>query len=184
MKIIDHFLSEDDFEWIFLEVNAHDRGWYFSEILSSSYIAGCLRDQGRLIIDPILNSQFCFKLKGDEEYIQPLLNKLGAKKIERIKVNMTLPTKKHVHHGFHVDFADDWMGNNPWPCKTAIFYINDNNGYTEFEETGEKVESKSNRVVIFDNGLQHAGVTTTNTINRIVMNVNYYTEEDPYNENK
>ena len=183
MQIIDQFLSEDDFDWIFLEINAHDRGWYFSEILSSSYIAGTLRSEGRLIIDPLLNSQFCFKLKGDEEYIQPLLNKLGAKKIERIKVNMTLPTKKHVHHGFHVDFADDWMGNNPWPCKTAIFYVNDNNGYTEFE-TGEKVESKSNRVVIFDNGIQHAGVTTTDTINRIVVNVNYYTEEDPYNENK
>ena len=61
MKIIDHFLSEDDFEWIFLEINAHDRGWYFSEILSASYIAGTLRDQGRLIIDPLLNSQFCFK---------------------------------------------------------------------------------------------------------------------------
>ena len=79
MQIIDQYLSEDDFDWIFLEINAHDRGWYFSEILSSSYIAGTLRDQGRLIIDPLLNSQFCFKLKGDEEYIQPLLNKLGAK---------------------------------------------------------------------------------------------------------
>ena len=35
MQIIDQFLSEDDFEWIFLEINAHDRGWYFSEILSN-----------------------------------------------------------------------------------------------------------------------------------------------------
>ena len=76
------------------------------------------------------------------------------------------------------------MGTNPWQCKTAIFYINSNNGYTEFEETGEKVLSVANRVCIFDNGLQHAGVTTTDTINRVVVNVNYYAEEDPYNENK
>lgn len=176
MKIIDHFLSEDDFDWIYEEVNAHDRGWYPGEILSQSYIIHSLKHHGKLALNPLQNLQFCFKLKGDEEYIQPLLNKLGAKKIERIKSNMTLYTKEHVHHGFHVDFADDWLGNGAWPCKTAIYYINSNNGYTEFE-TGEKVESIANRVCIFDNGILHEGVTTTNTINRIVMNINYYTEE-------
>ena len=173
MKTIDHFLNNEDFEWIFAEINSPDRCWYYSEILSSATIAGYLRKEHRLIIDPLQNSQFCFKLDPDTEYIQPLLKKLGAKEVKRIKVNMTLPTEKHINHGFHVDFADDWEGNNPDPCKTAIFYVNSNNGYTEFED-GSIVHSVPNRVCIFDNGLRHAGVTTTNTINRIVININYY----------
>ena len=173
MKIIDNFLADEDFEWIFDEVNSPDTCWHYSEIISSATIAGYLREEMRLIIDPIHNSQFCFKLEPDVEYIKPLVAALGAKEIKRIKVNMTLPTKEHVNHGFHVDYADDWRGTNPDPCKTAIYYINSNNGYTEFED-GSKVESRANRVCVFDNGLKHAGVTTTTSTNRIVVNINYY----------
>ena len=173
MKVIDNFLSEEDFDWIFMEIDSPERPWYYSEILSSQTIAGYLKEEMRLIIDPLHNSQFCFKLNPNTEYIKPLIDKLGAKEVKRIKVNKTLPTKEHISHGFHIDYADDWKGTNPDPCKTAIFYINNNNGYTEFED-GSKVNSVANRVCIFDNGFRHAGTTTTNTIHRTVININYY----------
>jgi hypothetical protein len=55
-------------------------------------------------------------------------------------------------------------------------YINDNNGYTEFD-TGEKVKSVQNRVVIFKNGLLHQGVSCTDVAKRLVLNINYETAE-------
>ena len=59
MKIIDQFLSEDDFDWIYEEVNAHDRGWYPGEILSQSYIIHSLKHHGKLALNPLQNLQFC-----------------------------------------------------------------------------------------------------------------------------
>ena len=62
----------------------------------------------------------------------------------------------------------DWDGD----CNVAIFYINPNNGYTQFE-TGEKVESVENRLVTFDNKIEHFGTTSTNSQTRIVLNMCY-----------
>ena len=59
--------------------------------------------------------------------------------------------------------------------KTALFYINTNNGCTEFE-CGVRVSSVANRVCIFDSNLQHRGVThTEGDPQRIVVNFNYFT---------
>ena len=57
--------------------------------------------------------------------------------------------------------------------KTAIFYINTTNGYTEFE-SGVRVSSVANRVCIFNSNLNHRGVThTEGDQQRIVVNFNY-----------
>ena len=63
----------------------------------------------------------------------------------------------------HVDFKD---------CKTAIFYLNTNNGYTLFDK-GDKIPSLENRVVEFDSNLKHCAVDHTDTKYRIVINFNY-----------
>ena len=60
--------------------------------------------------------------------------------------------------------------------KTAIFYVNSNNGYTEFQ-IGRKrkvVKSKSNHIVMFDSAIKHRAVSQTNSDRRIVINLNYY----------
>ena len=68
-------------------------------------------------------------------------------------------------HGYHTDF--------PFECKTAIFYINSNNGLTLFKN-GQIIESVENRMVIFNSQLEHTGTTSTDTKNRIVVNFNYF----------
>ena len=50
--------------------------------------------------------------------------------------------------------------------------MNDNNGYTLFED-GTKVESKENRVVIFDSQMRHAGIPCTDEKRRVVINFNF-----------
>ena len=55
---------------------------------------------------------------------------------------------------------------------TAIYYVNTNNGWTEFEN-GDKVPSVENRIVIFDSSQLHTGTRTTNASSRVVINFNY-----------
>ena len=57
-------------------------------------------------------------------------------------------------------------------CKVALYYINDNNGYTIIGD--KKVESKSNRMVLFNSNQKHCGTNSTNCNNRMVINFNYF----------
>jgi hypothetical protein len=55
---------------------------------------------------------------------------------------------------------------------TAIYYVNDNNGSTKFED-GDSIDSVANRLVIFPSNLRHSGTRCTDQQRRIVINFNY-----------
>ena len=57
--------------------------------------------------------------------------------------------------------------------KVSIFYVNSNDGYTEFED-GTRIESVENRLVTFPANMLHTGTTCTNKPFRIVINFNYF----------
>ena len=62
----------------------------------------------------------------------------------------------------------------PNNLKTAILYLNTNNGYTKFE-SGEKITSVENKLIIFNAKEKHSG--TTNSCEqpyRVVLNLNYF----------
>ncbi len=103
------------------------------------------------------------------KFFLPILNnsKLNCRVLIKMKLNLNPRRSTIMEHGFHVD-------NDLPKAKTAVLYFNDNNGYTKFEKTGEKVYSKENRIVIFDNNLKHTGTTCTDTNRRVVMNINFY----------
>ena len=96
-----------------------------------------------------------------------LQQRLGVRKLDRIKMNLTPRTFFHRKGGMHTDL---------WGLtsiqKTAIFYVNTNNGWTEFKKGG-KVKSVANRIVIFDSNVEHQGVTCTDEKRRVVINFNY-----------
>ena len=98
--------------------------------------------------------------------IVPILDKLKIGALCKIKANLNPRTEEIKEHGYHRD--QDWKG-----VKTCVYYVNDNNGYTLFED-GQKVHSKGNRAVIFDGMTSHAGSTCTDEKRRIVININYY----------
>ena len=66
--------------------------------------------------------------------------------------------------------------------QAAIYYVNTNNGYTEFKDGEEvrKVESVANRMVFFDAELSHRGVSATDTRYRCVINFNWFTWSNYY----
>jgi len=100
-----------------------------------------------------------------------ILDRLDIFSLLRIKINYMSPTTERIIHDFHVDITDD---NAPKDIKTAIFYLNTNNGVTIFEDTKEEVESVSNRMITFPGYLRHTGTTATDKPYRILINFNYF----------
>ncbi len=99
--------------------------------------------------------------------IEPCINKLGCNRLVRVKANLNHKTLFHKRSEYHVD-----QTGAPSTIKTAILYVNTCNGWTRFKKGG-KVKSVANRVVIFDNDLEHAGVSCTDENRRVVINFNY-----------
>lgn len=96
-----------------------------------------------------------------------IISKLKMKEIFRVKANLLVKTKKIIEHGFHVDHL---IKNKK--SRTAIFYINTNNGYTKFKNN-KKINSEENKVCIFSTDTKHSGSSCTDENVRIVINFNY-----------
>ena len=82
-----------------------------------------------------------------------------------------MKTSEIIPHSFHTDYKI--TSNRYDKVTTSIFYINSNDGYTEFED-GTRIESIGNRLVTFPIHLKHTGTTCTNHSVRIVINYNYF----------
>ena len=103
------------------------------------------------------------------DMILPIVLKLpNLLSLLRVKGNLLTRTPNHDFHGYHIDL-DDAQG---LPHKSAIFYCNTNNGWTQFEN-GKKVESIANRMVMFDGQLKHCSVSQTDEPFRVVINFVY-----------
>lgn len=106
-------------------------------------------------------------IHNDLTYIEPLLKKLNPTLLLKAKANITPRTPEPDKTLLHTDFGEKMKH------KTAIYYVNTNNGYTEFE-SGQIVESVENRIVIFDADQYHRGVSCTDEKVRVVLNLNFF----------
>ena len=157
MKIIDNFLPEEEFKSIQSFMMGGEFNWFYCK-------GAVIEDDGLYHMSHMF---FQPEVGSNSEHLpmwNTFMNKVEAKKCERIKANLTFRTPTIELTEYHNDYAD---------MKTAIFYINTNNGYTEFEN-GVRVNSVANRVCIFDSNLFHRGTTHTEPDpRRIVVNFNY-----------
>lgn len=94
-----------------------------------------------------------------------LYRKLDYSKLIRCKANLHVRGAKFIKCELHRDVR--------YHCKTAVYYVNSNNGYTEFEN-GDKVESVKNRIVVFPSRMLHCGTNCTDENYRMVININYF----------
>ena len=109
----------------------------------------------------------------------PLIQKIPRlSSLVRIKANLNPRNSKVFTHGFHIDMT--------FKCTTGIYYINTNNGYTEFED-GTKIESIRNRFISFPSDMKHTGSTCSDKKMRLLINFNYFQgeplERGSYNAN-
>jgi len=181
LKIIDNFLPEEEFSEIYNFITGEvwqsneqcpSVPWYYGKILSENienysspecaesdnyqfshvfYVADAPTSQLIQNLNPLIQS----------------MPEVGCRSFVKIKANLNPKTSEVIEHGFHVDIWNFDGG------KTAIYYINTNNGYTKFE-TGEIVESIANRLIIFDGNIKHTGTTCTDKNARYVINLNFF----------
>ena len=100
------------------------------------------------------------------ELFKPVLKKLKAKSLIKIKANLYPRTEKIHKHGLHIDQS--------FKCKTALIYMNTCDGYTYLKKTDKKVMSVANRVLHFNSNDEHHSTTTTNADVRMTVNINYF----------
>ena len=110
-----------------------------------------------------------------EPLIEPIRTKLNPVLTIREKLNMDINKGVPYKSGYHVDYGFLTESN----FYTGIYYINGNNGYTQFQSDGACVESKQNRLLLFRGDYYHRGVTQTDTERRYVLNLNYYLTRIP-----
>ena len=157
MEVIDNFLDEEEFKSIQSFMMGGEFRWFYTE-------GRAYRDDESFLM---VHMFFQPEVGSNSEHINMwnnFMTKVEAKKCHRIKANLTFKTPTIEPSFFHTDYED---------MKTAVFYINTNNGYTEFEN-GVRVNSVANRVCIFDSNLKHSGTThSEGDTQRIVVNFNY-----------
>ena len=157
IEIIDNFLPEEEFNSIQSFMMSGEFRWF--------YVEGRAKNDDGLY--HMTHMFFQPEVGSNSEHLNiwnTFMNKVEAKKCTRIKANLTFKTLTIEPGPFHADYPD---------MKTATFYINTNDGYTEFE-SGVRVSSVANRVCIFDSNLKHRGTThTEGDQQRIVVNFNY-----------
>jgi hypothetical protein len=106
------------------------------------------------------------------QIVEPIVKYLNPESLIRIKANLVPKTEfRHVFE-YHTDTLSKSNGR-----KTAIYYVNSNNGVTILED-GTEIESIGNRLVIFDQKISHTGTTCTNEKVRCLINFNYIEHEN------
>lgn len=164
IKVYDNFLDVNDFNTINFTMMSINFPWYFNQYKVF---------EDEVDIDD-KNFQFThtfyknFSVQSSFfETILPLIMKMEVSSLVRIKANLTTRWNNILEFKPHVD--------NILPnARTAIFYLNTNNGYTRFTELDKKIDSVANRLVTFPNNALHCGTTHTDTKYRAVININYF----------
>ena len=163
IKVFDNFLEYGLFKKIYEKII--NSQWSYSDLIVSS---------DKRICDELDNHQMYNMIYSDDKPMNNLFElmkvimmseKFNCKSIIKIKANLSFRTTKKIIHGYHVDL--------PYECKTAIFYLNTNDGSTMFKD-GREIGSIENRLVIFNSQLEHTGTTCTNEKTRVLINFNYF----------
>jgi len=110
------------------------------------------------------------------EYLVPIINRLNVYNIIFAKLNLTTRLSKNderrgkYHQDMPLEVLPKTYGN---VVHTAVYYLNTNNGRTEFAN-GDYAESIANRLVTFPCGLHHRAVRhDEGDYHRIIFNINY-----------
>tara|TARA_R100000008_G_scaffold80182_1_gene62391 strand:+ start:370 stop:903 length:534 start_codon:yes stop_codon:yes gene_type:complete len=162
LKLLPNFLSKEDFK-IIQSFFLNKLDWKFNDTIAGEnsnldnfqFVHNFFN-----IRDPYLErglSPHCHILK-------PLLLKLAPFNLLRVKANLRTRTAVPIQSNMHTDLD--------LKQKTAIYYLNTNNGYTLFKD-GTKIDSIENNLIIFDGYREHCGVSCTDQKRRIVLNINY-----------
>ena len=169
MKVVEDFLPDELFIELSYWLCGSDVAWFYNPRVALNTEASsldCYFTHMFYIEDEWTSSLGGGVMKQvvDEIKNQTVDTEWEIKSLLRIKANLYPRTENLQSHDKHFDF--------PFSHKAILFYINDNDGYTDFD-TGERMKSQSNRMVFFDGSTLHNSTNCTNDKCRISLGINY-----------
>tara|TARA_R100000742_G_C4219786_1_gene43850 strand:+ start:79 stop:576 length:498 start_codon:yes stop_codon:yes gene_type:complete len=165
MQIIENFLEDNSFKDLQHLVLQSEFSWFQRKYMVSL-------DEARDDLGYFTHSFFNENNINCEhyyKYIRPILNQLKAKAPIQVRANLTPSCfYKKPTSVFHVDYK--------YKCTTAILYLNNCNGGTEFKIDNKIkfIQAKENTIVIFDSSIEHRGTKSTDQDFRYILNFNYF----------
>jgi|TARA_B100001996_G_C18397878_1_gene491729 hypothetical protein len=164
-QVIDNFLSYPQYKQLKEVMTSSDFPWYFTPYVASTTPEQNNEDAYQFVHPFWMNKMGFYNPNTDK--ISDILMKINPQVLLKCKANLQPKSHNVRPHEWHTDFTPplaDWT--------TAIYYMNDNNGYTEFKD-GDIINSVANRIVFFNGLNEHRGTTCTDTKARIVINFNF-----------
>ena len=155
MNIQKDFLQKDIFNLIKDKINSTEFSWFYQNEQ--------VKNDGFFFSHTLYNNDLSNSMFYDF-IITPFKNRIKYQTLINCTVNLLIPSENKKSN-FHCDVENDKV-------TTGIFYVNTNNGYTEFE-TGEKTLCTENTFVEFNALNKHRAVCQTDENKRIVINFNY-----------
>lgn len=160
MQVVDNFLLEEDFKQLSKSILNKKFPWYYCSYLTDTD----KKEQNHFYF----NHHFYEKNIPLSSYydllIKHFLPKLEIKSLIRAKANLFTKSESLITYNFHTDYD--------YNCNAAILYLNDCDGFTVFKD--KKIESKANRLLLFNANTQHASTNCTNSRIRANININYF----------
>jgi len=159
-KVIDNFLPQELFKKIKDQLTISQMiPWYYND-----RVAGNNDGPFDYYFTHLFYADYVIK----SEYFsifKDLISKLNAKSLIRVKGNFYPHTPEIVHHANHTDYD--------YPHNAAVFYVNTNNGSTVLNDD-VVIESKENRILLFNPLIPHHSTTCSDERFRITINFNYF----------
>jgi hypothetical protein len=165
-QIFDNFLAEEDFKKLQTAILDPWFPWYYNDHTTYDTIR-----HPEVNMYDLQFIHFFYRHhapQGRFEIVDPILQKISPGAIIRIKANLNPITHKRIVYEKHVDQSF-------LKCKTAVFYVNTNDGVTLLDD-GTEIASIANRLLVFNSDVMHTGTSCTDAKVRCVINFNYVEE--------
>jgi hypothetical protein len=162
-KVIDNFLPDEEFGLIqYGMTESQNLAWYLNNFVSG--VADLETHPKDYYFTHLFYSDYRVRSENFKVF-HNFLEKLDCKSLIRVKANLYPSTETVRHHRNHQDYD--------FSHKAALLFINDNNGLTVLNDEIE-IESKANRVLLFDPQIPHHSTTCSDEKYRITVNFNYF----------
>lgn len=163
-NIVNNFLNVELFKEFQKDIFNKYIPWYYKE--SQTGLNNHKDDNGYFTLNFFNNFKNGFN--GFDKYLDIIYKKLNCRSLIEVRANLILRLKEVNALFFHTDYEYK-------DSKTAIFYMNTNNGCTVLDKKKLiKIKSIENTMLIFDSKIEHALMSQTDVKRRIIININYF----------
>jgi len=174
-KVIDNFLDDETFYNYHKLIMSEENMWAWQNYANSNSKTEDLNEQ--IIFSNILVGDYQWAYNDANKFVNPIMLEIKKRspddkfEVCRAKMNLIIRNSKPVKYGLHYDLIEvDGKIKNDY--ETIIFYVNNNNGGTSFEN-GEFVQQKANRALFIYGRVLHQTIGQTDEKRRVNVNINY-----------